>query len=411
MANIIDALVVTLGLDNTQFKKGIKDSDKIQDEHEHRTKLIEKQRLEAERKTEREHQVQHKEVLHRNKEVLEGFTKLRNETIALLTIFTAGKGIIDFVSSTIQTTAALGHLSDNVGMSVGELAGFDYAMKEIGGTAEGANAAIDKAATAVGAFRTGIPNKDVQGLFTAAGGTGINLTGAFKDTKSFMLAQADVTAALYRRDPVTAMLKARQMMGLDTETFNLYKEGRGHLLERMTLGEHLSGITRKQADAAIRAEREWTAIQTRLERVGRTILFALMPSFDKLSHWIDLHSKDISKWTEEFATGITNISPDALDTVYASLVLVGKALQFIHDLGAGLGITAAQISMGENPLAAQPYSTAFDAASRGNWESNSTLTTTTTKSTNTFNIIGNPDPYSVVHAIDKWIGHQSNTGQ
>lgn len=407
--NVIDKLVVELGLDNTKFKKGIKEADKLQDEHEHKTTVLDKKRLEAERKAEREHQKQHKEQQHRYRETLEGLRKFREETIGLLLIFTAGKGIIDFIGDTIRATAAIGHLSDNVQMGVGDIAGLQYAFKEIGGTAEGASAAIDKAATAVGDFRIGVSNKDVQGLFTAAGGTGVNLNGAFKDTKSFLLAQADVAHALYERDPVTAMVKARQMMGLDPETFNLLKEGRQHLLERMALGDKLSGVTKAQADASQRALKQWTAIETKLSAIGRTVLFALMPAFDQFSKWLDTHSKDVTKWVDKFAEGIKSIDSDKLNNVGKTLEGIATALSTIAELGQGLGIIVGAVSTGTNIRDTQYAGLAMN---NPNWGAPPSTTHTTNKNnTNTFNIIGNPDPYSVVHAIDKMLGRQSNTGQ
>ena len=353
---VIDSLVVTLGLDNFLFKKGMKESDKIQDEHEVKLKKIDKQHRDSEIKANREQQKFHKEQMHRNREVLDGFTRLRNETLALLTIFTAGKGFIDFAADTFAVGTAMGHLSDNTGMSVSEIAGWRLAMQAAGGSAEGASSAIDKAAIAVADFKVGVQNSAVQGLFTAAGGTGVNLEGAFKSTKSFLLAQADVVGALYKRNPEEAMAKARQFMGIDPETFNLLKQGRAELLKTLAVEERQAGWNARQAEAAQRALRDWTNIQAQLSTVGRTILFALNPAITSaikaLSSWVskkDNIKKITDAWNDfvksvkgidwkiiaaDFDTAFSGI----LETLKLAGILAGLVVKTGEIAGTGVGM-------------------------------------------------------------------------
>jgi hypothetical protein len=323
MPTIIDSLIVTLGLDNDSFKKGIKETDKVKEEHEEKSKVFDKKRREASIKEEREKASAHKEQLHRNKEIVEGFSRLRNETLAFLTIFTAGKGLLSFVSDTIVATAALGHLAENVEMGIGNLAGWQYAMKEVGGTAEGASAAVDRAAIAIGAFHAGLQNTSVQGLFTAAGGTGVDLKGAFKDTESFLLAQADVVHKLYERNPTDAMIKARQMMGIDPETFNLLKQGREKLLQQVELGRKISGINKSQAEDSQKALRDWVKLTTQLESVGRTLLFKVLKT---ISGWMKTHAKEIDKWVNDFNKAITNIDPKSIEAVGTALASIVETI-------------------------------------------------------------------------------------
>src|ERR1700759_2790407 len=103
MATIIDALVVTFGLDTSQFKK----------EKAETTKAT-KQLTDAEKRS-------GKEIEEANKRAGESFKKVRNEVLGLLAIFTAGMGLKNFTESTIASAANLGFMAKNLQMSTTEL--------------------------------------------------------------------------------------------------------------------------------------------------------------------------------------------------------------------------------------------------------------------------------------------------
>lgn len=331
---IIDSLLVTLGLSNTDYKKGMDEANKIRDDFDaknaksgRKNDADEKKRRDAEKKA-------HQEEMRRRKESMEAVKKFKNELLSFATLFTAGMGILAFAEHTITATASLGRLSDNTKMSVEDLAGLQYAMKGVGGTAEGASAAVDKAAMAVASFKTGMSNQAVSGLFTAAGGTNVDLKGAFKDTKSFLLAQADVVNALYKQDPTTALLKARQMMGIDPETFNLLKLGREEVEKRIAMGAKITGINRAQADAAQMAQMEWNNLSARFAAIGREVLF---PVLKAISDWMSKHRKDINAWIHGLSKAISEVSPEALEKVGKAVDYIVEGVKFAVKLLATLG--------------------------------------------------------------------------
>lgn len=334
---VIDSLIVTLGLDAAAFKKGTAESERISKKFGDAVKSEEKKRGEGERKAEQERKAAAKSQQERDKTQLDALRKVRNETLAFLSIFTAGKSILGFASDAIKSTQAIGKLSDNIGMSVEEISGWQVAMQSLGGTADQATGMLDKASTSVAAFRAGMPDQGVQGLFTAAGGTGVNLEGAFKDTKSFMLAQADVVHALYKRDPKDAMLKARQMMGIDPETFNLLKQGREAVMRQVNAGAKLSGVNKGQAEEAQTALRQWVALTVKLESVGRKILFAVLKP---ISTWMEAHSAEVTGWVDKLSQAISNINPETIETLVSALAKVAESLAVIVE---ALGTVAGKV--------------------------------------------------------------------
>ncbi|WP_141984723.1 hypothetical protein [Bordetella hinzii] len=119
MATVLDALVVTLGLDAKAFKRGAAETD------------------ESLKRTREETARTARDMEEKGKQAAMFFSKVRNEALALLAVFTAGMGIRNFVSSTVESTASLARLSGNLNMSAKDLAEWQLAAKNAGGSIEG----------------------------------------------------------------------------------------------------------------------------------------------------------------------------------------------------------------------------------------------------------------------------------
>lgn len=361
---VIDSLIVTLGLDPAGFKKGTAESERASKKFQDAVRGQDKKRKEDERKTEQERAKAAKETQNRQKAELDGVRKLRNETLAFLSIFTAGKGLLSFAKDTITSQVALAKLSENIDMGINEVGGWQVAMQKIGGSSEQASGMLDKAAMSVAAFRAGMPDTGVSGLFTAAGGTGVNLEGAFKDTRSFLLAQADVISALSKRDSKDAMLKARQMMGVDTETFNLLKQGREAVMRQVDAGAKAAGMNRGNAEASQRALREWVDMTTKLESVGRKILFAFLKP---LSAWLDKNGPQITKMVDELANALSNIDPSAIQQAADAFMYMAKAIGIaVEGLAKFVDLAGTSIGAGAGWVAGLTGGGADDAAAAAN---------------------------------------------
>lgn len=353
MSTVIDSLVVELGLDNLGFKKGVKDSEKVQEDFAEKTNTLDKKQTDAHRKTDREKEVLHKNQLHRNKEILEGMLKMRNQLAGLLILFTGGKEIVDFVGDTIRATVSLGHMSDNVGISVNRLAGWGVAMKEVGGTAEEAAAMIDKASMAAVSGSKGSlipPSESKLGLMKLAALTGTDLYGAFTNAESMLEAQAKVVQKMYATmPPAQAFAMSREILKLSTNEIDLLKKK--DVLQRVQHGSAISGQNNKKAKQAEDALQRYTDIAEKLAKVGRGILSDVLEAFSK---WYDTHGKEVDTFIKDFVKGIESITPNSLEKVNTTLettaaVLNGilATLKFIHDLGSGMGIVAGEVQQGD----------------------------------------------------------------
>ena len=356
MANIIDSLVVTLGLDNSKFKKNIKDSEKTQNEFAHKTHTIHKKQHEDERKEETRREKFHRLLMERNKQTLEGFTKLRNQTLAFLAVFTAGKGLIDFASDTITSVSAMGRLADNFDTNISKLGGWELAMKNAGGTAQDVGALYSKAADAVGSNSLGLPDETAKGLRVMAGQArlngmpGFNVEKNFASVKDFLLGMNEVISAWYKKNPVQAHTMAKHYLGTSDAAFNLLKQS--DLPAQLKRNEPIEGFSERQRKNAQKTLEQWNDFSARLGKIGRVVAVELTPSIltvlDTFAKWA-ASKKNIDKLTtsvEGLGKSINKIDWQSVQAGFNGMLQAGgwffrgvingvKLINFVADWGGG----------------------------------------------------------------------------
>jgi len=320
MATVLDALVVTLTMNAKGFKQGAAEVD---DSLTHTR--------EESAKTAREMET-------RGKQAAMFFSKVRNEALALLAVFTAGMGLKNFVSSTVESTASLARMSDNLNMSAKDLAEWQLAAKNAGGSVEGITAQLRESADQVAKFKRGMAAETLPAFFQFGG-----KTEDLKDGNTYLQARARIVAEIYKTDRARAALAAN-MMGLDAQQFNLYKEGPEGIARRR---REQSGPAAEQAAAAQRAEQlrqKYDTGMNKLSSVGVNVLTALMPAFefgvDKLiefGNWIIQNraviNETVKSWVkgaEQFFGGLSRFGDKVNEFMETP---VGRVLKKALDIG------------------------------------------------------------------------------
>lgn len=298
MATVLDALVVTLTMNAKGFKQGAAEVD---DSLTHTR--------EESAKTAREMEA-------RGKQAAMFFSKVRNEALALLAVFTAGMGLKNFVSSTVESTASLARMSDNLNMSAKDLAEWQLAAKNAGGSVEGITAQLRESADQVAKFKRGMAAETLPAFFQFGG-----KTEDLKDGNTYLQARARIVAEIYKTDRARAALAAN-MMGLDAQQFNLYKEGPEGIARRR---REQSGPAAEQAAAAQRAEQlrqKYDTAMNKLSSVGVNVLTAMMPAFDfivekliELGDWIIANKAELNDGIQSFVSGFEQLLKAITDAV------------------------------------------------------------------------------------------------
>lgn len=281
MATVIDALVVSLGLDAKGFLTG------------------KKQATDATKKLSAEEAKAAKEIEARNKAMAESFKKVRNEALALLAVFTAGMGLKEFTEHTIGSAVNLGYMAKNLQMSTKDLSAWQRAAERAGGSAEGITQTLQDSQQQIAKFKLGQVSESIQ-WFLRFGGK----TSDLQDGNKYLLARAKIVQDLFKVDPGRARFVAQQM-GISDEEFNFIKQGPQAILALVSAQEKNSAISEKQAAQALKLKNAWLDLRDRLEYVGTTVLLELMPTFElwlqklqKLADWIADHKADIVKWVD-----------------------------------------------------------------------------------------------------------------
>lgn len=334
MSTVIDALVVTLGLDPKNFQRGQKQA---RDD-------LNKTRQDADRTA--------KELEQRGKQAAEFYTKIRNEALTLFAVLAVGGGLKSFITGTIHSAAMLGRMSENLGMSTRQLDAWQKAAERAGGSAEGITAQLRESQKEVAQYRMGLPS-DTVNWFLRLGGSPADL----KDGNSYLLARAKILHALFVKDPARAGLAAQQM-GISEDTFNLLKQGPAAVLALVAAQEKNAVITERQAKQAQALENKWKDIRDEFRATSIEVLFTLMPVINDLTaaiergaDWVVAHRQAIKEWVEKSVTKVREFADTAdhaaqsvggWKTILETLIAL-KLVAFTADL---LGLTGALTNVG-----------------------------------------------------------------
>lgn len=282
MATIIDALVVTLGLNSKGFTDGAK---KVR---------------QAFKSTSEESDKMAKNMDVRGKQAAASLGAIRNQALALLAVFTAGMGIKTFAANTINSAAGLGQMSKNLTMSTRDLVAWQRAAARAGGSAESITAQMKESSSEIAKARMG-QGSDTAAWFYRMGGQDIR---TFKDGNEYLMARAKIVAQIYKTDPSRAAVVAANM-GISEENFNLIKQGPEAIKALVEAQRKNATITAKEAALALELRNKYLDLGDSFQSIGTRVMIALIPAlgraldyFQRMADWTRDHRADIAKWVD-----------------------------------------------------------------------------------------------------------------
>lgn len=279
MATVIDSLLVTLGLDASQFDRGQKDA---------RDKL---------RKFEEEHDRSSKKQVEGNKAVSASLNGIKNEVFALAAVAIGASSIVGFFDNMIKTQAGLGRSAHFLNMNARELDAWGKSVKTVGGTAEGLTQSLQSIEGGITAFSMGQDSPVVQGFAQLGIALRDTNTGKMRDVKDIMLDLAGKMATLSPQKQIYAA----QMLGLDQGTLNLLIKGRDAVKAIYDEQYKLSGVTEASTKQAEEAQAAWSTLGSTFNGIAQQLFVQLIPAMKGLneqlmgfSNWVGGHKSEIS---------------------------------------------------------------------------------------------------------------------
>lgn len=306
MATVIDALLVTLGLDASNFSRGAKQAEDAQKKISDTSKKAEKERADIDRKTKAARDQQAKDTEQKTKQAAQGLNKLKNEALGFLAIFATASGLKAFAQDTIQTAASLGFMAANLGMSTKDLDAWQAAAERAGGSAGGMTAQLKESASEIAKYKAGMGPSEGMQWFLRLGGD----PAAFKDGNTYLLARSAILEKLFKANPANAVLMAANM-GVSEDTFNLLKKGPDAVMALVAAQREHSVITEQDAAQALELQNSIKDLNREFEAVSRRLLLdivpvvtqKLMPAMREFSGWVTTHKPEISSFIDGLVNG------------------------------------------------------------------------------------------------------------
>lgn len=260
-ATVIDALLVTLGLDTSDFRKGQKD---VSDD-------LKKQREDAKNTA--------KEMAEQGKKAASFFSSIKTELLALTGVTVTAGGLMSLVKNTTSSLMDLSIQSKALGMTARELDGFGKAAESAGSSFERITAALQGFQAAKQGSLFGDTSSPIfSGMRMLTALTGDTFDVYSKDAKS--LARSYLESLRKVKDP-NIRRQIGAMGGFDDATIQRNQEGRFLPdVDRLTKS---SGITDASTKGAKEFTAAWAELGQNFDTIKNQIYEGLIPTIRDLN--------------------------------------------------------------------------------------------------------------------------------
>ncbi|EPY5145470.1 lytic transglycosylase domain-containing protein [Klebsiella pneumoniae] len=284
-ATVIDALLVTLGLDTSQFRKG---QQEVSDD-------LKKQREDAKNTA--------KEMAEQGKKAASFFSSIKTELLALTGVTVTAGGLISFVKSTTSGLMDLSIQSKALGLSARELDGWSKSAEAAGSSAEKISASLQGFQGAIQGARVGDYSSSIfGGLAQLNALTGQNFDVWGQDASS--LAKTSLDALRKISDP-NLRRQVGLSLGFDDATLQRNQEGKFLPdVDRLTKN---SGISDESINGAKEFNSAWAELNQNLDTTKNQFYTFLIPyvrEFNgvllQLSNWMKSHPDEMRQKVESF---------------------------------------------------------------------------------------------------------------
>lgn len=279
-ATVIDALLVTLGLDTSQFRKG---QQEVSDD-------LKKQREDAKNTA--------KEMAEQGKKAASFFSSIKTELLALTGVTVTAGGLISFVKSTTSGLMDLSIQSKALGLSARELDGWSKSAEAAGSSAEKISASLQGFQGAIQGARVGDYSSYIfGGLAQLNALTGQNFDVWGQDASS--LAKTSLDALRKISDP---NLRRQVGLSLGFDDATLQRNQEGKFLPDVDRLTKSSGITDSSTKGAKEFTAAWAELGQNLDTVKNQIYVGLIPTIRDLNglliEWSSGNAKSSSFFKE-----------------------------------------------------------------------------------------------------------------
>lgn len=313
MANIVDELVVKLGLDSKEFEKNSKvvivQLEKVKDKAE-----------ESEKK-----------LKNGGKKGSAFFTDLQKSAIKFFSVMAIGTASFRAFANLISSGAHLSRLATNLGTTANSLHKWGQAVKQSGGTAAGLESTMRGLSAAMTEQQT-TGTSSIAGWLSVLGVSLVDAEGKAKKVEDLML---DIGEGVKNKTGNRAdQFNILQSMGIDEGTSNLLLKTRK---EAEALIASQPGMSDEAAKKAQDINEQWEALVERVRGKVRELAIQHFPAIERaviaISNAFERMSPFITTMTEGFSE-LNKITDGWLTNILLALGALKFVMRFIPGVGA-----------------------------------------------------------------------------
>ena len=286
MATVIDALIITLGLDTKGLKQGQAESNKAIDDTKKKTKEL----TDQESKRDKEVKKRHEESKKRTKETSDGFKTLSKDALAFFGAITTATGAAKFIGDITNTNAQLQRTATNLGSTTESLSAWGGAVERMGGNSQEAINTMQMLSQSM---------------------TQVLLTGDSPNLPFLRQLGVDMIAARKAADPLAEILK---QMAEGTQA-NIAKVGRENAFN--ILG--MAGVDYGMANIMMEGRKGLNLLLQKQKEIGVVIGDNARRSQELAMQWVELRQRGRS-----LGLDIESVTTPALTRMLKSLMDFSK---------------------------------------------------------------------------------------
>lgn len=301
MPTVIDALMVTLGLDPSGYKKGTAEADKAGkqlaadqaatakkvaggfkkagDEQIVQTKKVQ----DAQRKASTERHAQDKQAQEQAKKVAERYRAVSTEVANVTAALVGASSIKSFVSSTFGGLESLGRLSKNLGVDPRTIDAYHNSIKKLGGDAQDFDQFAARIATVSSKLKQHMALSGDENEFYNALMGRYHVSQADIQNNNVAAVIDQVTRTVDGLSNQGKAVNLSTYLGLTPGMILLMQEGTVGLKKLYQEQYNASQATRENTRTATEAEQTWRDMKNTFGQVGSTLTTMLAPAIKEVN--------------------------------------------------------------------------------------------------------------------------------
>ncbi|TBL55585.1 lytic transglycosylase domain-containing protein [Hafnia paralvei] len=296
MATVIDALIVTLGLDASGFKKGKSEVSEGLDQ------------------TKKKAESTAKDMEVYGKKASSFFTSIGKSMLALAGVALSANGVKNFINDTTKSLVDLGVQASAIDTSAKSLDGWVKSAEAVGSTASAMSSNLQKFQSSISQFNSGFGADDtLNTLFAFSAQTNTKF-----DTNQNASQIMKYLAENWNKLNKDQQKYYGQRLGLDNATVQSLSSGKMLELQRSFEGtskqtDALTEKARRLLEQFVRVRQSWESTSLTLYEKLLPAVWKIIDALDDLNSWVDRHGEEINASFDELGKTFSILWKDVTD--------------------------------------------------------------------------------------------------